>query len=130
MTTSKLDPLKNIKYLGYCLSQLPSGDLTLKDFIRYAKFNLAVKTKRLLKDPIWDSYTAEELLTEFFAHQFDSNPEFLKAFELDLAQIEGKDQDFASWADSEIELDTRQREKTLASIEDRISFSPSDILGD
>lgn len=115
--------------MGYRLVELPQT-YKLMDFVRYAKFQLAVKTRRLLKDPIWDEYTVEELLVEFFAHQLNESTEFRQKFEQEIAGDVGDIDDFASWADKKMEQDAKERQKTLDRLEDNISFDPSDIMGD
>lgn len=126
---NKVDPYKGLKYMGYRMVELPSR-YTMADFTRYAKFQLAVKTKRLLKDPIWDEYTVEELLTEFFAHQFEESKEFREKFEHEIAGDVGDLDDFASWVDKKMEEDAKDRQKTLDQMEDTISFNPLDVMGD
>jgi hypothetical protein len=112
------------------MSQLDSGQITLDDYVRYAKFFLCSKTKRLMKDPIWDSYTTEEILAEFFAHQFETNKRFLEDFEVALLDSLGQSDDFSDWADSMMSKDKRILEKTLGGMEDRISFDPTkDVIG-
>lgn len=127
----KRDPLKRLKFMGYCMSQLESGTITLDDYIRYAKFFLCSKTRTLMKDPIWDSYTAEEILVEFFAHQFEINQKFLEEFEVSLMDDRGQSGDFNDWADMMIDKERRILEKTLGGMEDRISFDPTkDVMGE
>ncbi len=125
----KVDPYKGIKYIGYRISQLPDR-YNMSDLIRYAKFVLASKTHRLLKDPIWDDYTVEELLIEFYAHQFNDSKEARIAFEQSLDIATDNVDDFAAWADAEIAKEDKIREKTLSELEDSVSFSPSDVMGD
>ena len=126
----KRDPLKRIKYIGYCMARLPDGVITLEDYVRYAKFFLASKTHKLMKDPIWDSYTTEELLAEFFAHQFEVNKRFLETFEDDMMDELGKSDDFSDWADKQMAKDRREKEKLLGEMDQRISFDPTkDLIG-
>lgn len=126
---SKVDPYRGLKYVGYRMVELPQT-YTLQDFVRFAKFQLAVKTKRLLKDPIWDEYTVEELLSEFFAHQFEESKDFREKFEHEIAGDVGDLDDFAAWADKKMEEDSKVRQKTLDQMEDSVSFDPSDIMGE
>lgn len=125
----KVDPYQGVKFLGYRISQLPEK-YKMADLIRFAKFQLAVKSKRLLKDPIWDEYTVEELLIEFYAHVFNENKEARILFEQALNLATDNVDDFAAWADAEIAKEDKIREKTLDSTEDSVSFNPSDVLGD
>lgn len=125
----KRDPYKGIKYLGYRLSQLPNT-YDIQDLVKYAKFQLSVKSGRLLKDPIWDLYTVEELLIEFYAHQFEDNEEFRVKFENQIGDINGVVDDFATWAEKKIAEDEKSRVKVMGETEDRVSFDPSQVMGD
>lgn len=125
----KVDPFKGLKFLGYRLSQLPDKYKT-QDLIRYAKFFLAEKTGTLLKDPIWDEYTAEELLAEFYAHQFVLNKGFKMAFEQEIGDVDGKVDDFAAWADKQMAKDKQVRDRLMGETEDKVSFDPSMVMGD
>lgn len=130
-TKKKVDRYLGIKHLGYRISQLPNP-YSLNDLLKYAKFILAEKSGRLLKDPIWDEYTIEELLMEFFAHQFHTNKEFLTEFESanGLAFTQDSLEDFVAWADKQIAEEGKIKEKLLDESEEKVSFSPDDVLGE
>lgn len=123
----KRDPYRNLKYLGYRLGQLPER-YTLMQLVKYAKFQLAVKTRRLLKDPIWDEYTVEELLVEFYGHHFVENEDFRRRFEIEIGDVNGEIDAFSDWADKEMAKEAKIREGTLG--EDKIKFSPLDVMGE
>jgi hypothetical protein len=124
----KVDRFRKLKWLGYKKSNLLDKS-TLADMVEYAKFQLAFKTNRLLKDPIWDEYTTEELLIEFYAHQFELNREFRMKFEAEINKMAADSDDFATWADKKIEEDAKIRAKTLGELEDKVRFDPDDVLG-
>lgn len=124
-----IDPYRNLKKLGYYTSQLPDR-YSKEDLIRYAKFQLARRAKRLLKDPIWDEYTEEELLIEFYSHQFEDNEKFKVEFEQELGKSADKIDDFAAWADKKIAEDAKIRDMTMGQAEDHVKFSPNDVMGD
>lgn len=129
MAKTKFDPFKNLKHIGYCMSQWNVAGLD--DLVTYARFQLCLKTKTLMKDPIWDTYTKEEILAEFYAHQFTTNKEFLKQFELELNIADGVVDDFADWADKQIAKEAEIRAKTLESMEEKVSFNPADsVMGE
>jgi hypothetical protein len=123
----RIDPYKNLKTLGYNLSQLPDK-YNLKELTRYAKFYLASKTGTLLKDPIWDTYTTEEMLTEFYAYLMEDR-EYRLRFEQE-SGIKGEVDDFASWAEKKIQEDSKVRDKVLGQMEENIKFSPNDVIGE
>lgn len=91
--TQQHDILLKLKYIGYCKAWLPPKEagFDLDDFIEHAKFYLAHKKRILLRDPIWDSYTDEELLVEFFAERFYTEEEYTKSFKKQLFKQEEKD---------------------------------------
>jgi hypothetical protein len=125
----KVDLYLGIKNIGYKMSQLPSP-YSIKDLVRVAKFTLAHRTGRLLKDPIWDEYTVEELLAEYFAHAFIESEEFKSQFERDINSSPAYVDEFADWADKQIAEEGKIRETTLGQLEDNVSFDPTDVIGE
>lgn len=125
----KVDPYLGVKFLGYRLSVLPDP-YSMKDLIRHAKFFLAQKSGRLLKDPIWDEYTVEELLMEFYAHQMHDNERLRTDFEASLNFTDGAIDEFAAWADKQIAEEGKIRDSVMGGAEDHISFSPDDVMGE
>lgn len=123
----KIDPYRNLKRLGYNLSQLPDK-YNLKDLVRYAKFYLASKTNKLLKDPVWDQYTSEEILVEFYAYLMEDKEYRLK-FEQE-SGIKGEVDDFASWAEKKIQEDSKIRDRVMGEMEENVKFSPNDVIGE
>jgi hypothetical protein len=127
---SKKGPLFKLKYMGYFLAGLDENrqDLTFKDFVRIAKFFLADERKILLKDPVWDSYSDEELLIEYYAVLYKNSEQARQAFESSLVS-EGEAEDEFEWMDTKIE-ENRKRIKDLkqkaAKIEEEIMFDPSE----
>lgn len=121
------DPLKSIKYKGYCWSQTPPGDETsMEDLISFAKFFLCKHAKLLWKDPVWDSYTDEEILIEYFAHLFAKDEIARKDFEVSIdagTQIYGED--IFEWLDRKVKENQEETKKKLEELPDRVSFSPS-----
>ena len=69
MSKTNSDITLVLKYIGYCLANLPPSEATpnLVDYVNHAKFVLSHKRNILLKDPIWDRYTDEEILAEYYA---------------------------------------------------------------
>lgn len=80
----KRDILLPLKFKGYCMSEgkHPEDEgMSLSDFARYAKFQLCEERKVLTKDPIWDTYTDEELIIEYFAILCSKDEGLKKEFE-------------------------------------------------
>lgn len=82
----KSDPLKRIKHVAYCLAFKPpfAENYTLGDLIRHAKFRLSLDKKVLLHDPIWESYTDEQILVEYYAVEFANDKDQKIEFEASL----------------------------------------------
>jgi hypothetical protein len=122
------DPFLRLKYLGYCLSQMPEKDTTLDEFVEYAKFKLCVKNRVLMKDPIWDSYKKEDILMEFYAHQMEVSDKSRSELEKDLNMEGTAIDDFAEWADKQIKVNKEELQGTMGhEMEDKVSFNPSSI---
>lgn len=127
----KRDPFLRLKYLGYCLSQMPEKDTVLEEFVQFAKFQLCFKNRLLMKDPIWDTYTKEEILMEFYAHQMQNNEKAKAELEKDLNMEGNAIDDFAAWADEQIKVNKEELQGTMGhDMEDKVSFNPANVLGD
>lgn len=77
------DPFIRLKSIAYHMSQPPgkADDPELADFIRYARFQLAAVKRILYWDPVWDNYTDEQILIEYYAMLFDKDPKFRTEYE-------------------------------------------------
>lgn len=124
----KDDPLFNIKYFAYHMAMYAKGG-SMKDLVRFAKFQLSHKSGRLMKDPIWDLYTPEEILVEFFAHRFTADKDLRGQFEALIGMGDEAIDDFAAWADKEIKKNQEERKNNMGEVQDRVEFTP-DIIGD
>ena len=127
MTKKKRNPNAgiNLKYIGYCLAMMPpeEAEPSYEDFVEYAKFQLCDNYKVLRKDPVWDTYTDEEILIEYYALMYKNNEEVRKDFEIILS---GKDPDVYDWFDDQIK---KNQEELGSKVGEDISFSPDDLLG-
>lgn len=124
------DPFFRIKHIGYCMSDMPSQKADSADFLNFCKFQLCVQTRRLMKDPIWDSYTPEEIMAEYFAWKFHLSAEAKNEYELALGDKHGAIDDFSKWADDQMKKEAEIEKQVLESHEDRVSFKPQDVMGD
>jgi hypothetical protein len=130
MTQSKkVDPFEKLKYMGYCLSQLPPSGITTSftDYVNYAKFQLSLDKHRLLEDPIWEKYSDEQLLVEFYANLFSKSKKALKEFEDTFVGTRSEVDDFSIWADKMIEKNQAELEKKAESLEDSVRFTPETL---
>jgi hypothetical protein len=117
----------NVKKFAYSLARLPRN----ADFVQHCKFVLCVKNKVLMKDPVWNDYTAEEILIEYYAHVFTADQKEAERF---LTQMQGEDVEtldsFSDWVDrkmNENKVDLNQKSEEL---ESSVSFDPTeDVLG-
>ena len=95
-----------------------------KDFINYCKYQLCHFTRTLYLDPVWDTYSDEAIISEYFALTFTRDTDKKEEFE---SLASGVEPDFLSWVDSEIEKNKEVLEKKLS--ENEISFSSENFLG-
>jgi hypothetical protein len=124
----KIDRFLPLKHVAYCWSQGALGDTSLRDYVKYCKFQLCVLNHRLMKDPVWDEYSEEEIIAEYLAHAFQKDPLFVKEFEIGLAK--GEVLDFNEWADLQMKRDKESEEQKIQDQEDRVSFQPDDVMGE
>lgn len=125
----KHDSFRTLKYIGYCLSQLPPDPKTrsYEDYVNHAKYRLSVERGLLLKDPIWEKYTDEEVLIEHFALIFDKDKEerarFLSGIEFLAESID----DFDAWANKMIEKNAEDLSKVADGLDEKITFNPKTL---
>lgn len=115
-----------MKYMGYCLANLPPEEKSweLKDFYRMVRFRLAQKWGVSMKDPIFDRYIRpEELVVEYFAHRCADEEDFRQEIENRAA---GKPEGYSEtvdWMEQELEENKRaieefKRKKAIAEGQD------------
>jgi len=127
---SKNDNFYNLKFIGYCLSQLPPDEagVDLSDYVEYCKFQLCKITRRLLKDPIWETYNEEDIISEYYAHLFSNSKTEKEKFE---ATFKGEDTSVYDWLDQMVEKNQREMEEKAKELDlnEGFEFSP-DSMGD
>lgn len=121
----EFDRLKSLKFKGYCWAHTPPGeDTSLDDLISFAKFYLCRKSQTLWKDSIWDDYTDEEILIEYFAHLFTEDKKSKEEFELTLNNDGMIDEETYDWFDRMIAKNQQEMKAKLKELPEKISFSP------
>lgn len=121
--TDVIDKFDRLRYMGYCWSKLPPEEegMNFEDLVHYAKFQLCATNHRLMKDPIWDEYTSEEILIEYYALLFHNSEEQAKKF---LQRMNGVNESDYDW----ILEQSEELETTMgAGEEDSVSFKPDEI---
>lgn len=123
MSKPQRDSHFRLKYIGYCLSQLPpdEAETTLDDFVQHAKFQLCVEKRVLMEDAIWDKYTDEQILVEYYGMLFSKSKEERTRFE---AQMGGDDPDLHGWFDKMIEQNKVEMEAKASKLPDSVKFIP------
>jgi hypothetical protein len=81
-----------------------------------------------MKDPVWNEYTEEEILAEFFAHAFQNDAQFQKDFELSISK--GEILDFSAWADLEMKRSRDEEQAKVLGQEEKVKFEPEDVMGE
>ena len=127
--TTQVDVLKNIKHIAYSRAKgLPGSPLNLIGFVNVAKSFLCRKTKTLWKDPIWESYTDEEILIEYFSWAFSENKDFEEEFLASIG-LENLDvEEFADWAEEEIEKNAELLKQQTQKLEDEVCLDREDMI--
>lgn len=121
----EFDRLRNLKFKGYCRAHTPPGeDTSLGDLVDFAKFFLCRHSKRLWKDPVWDQYTDEEILIEYFAHLFSKDEKLKAEFETQINAGEVISEEIYEWFDRKIAENQEEMKQKLESLPEKISFSP------
>ncbi len=124
------DPFKKLKYIGYCRACAPPGKgMQFKDFVNYVKTYLCFETKTLFKDPIWDSYSDEDLIVEYFARIFRVDKDRRQKFEAEIGKKDTDYDNFLEFADAQIEKNQEELNEKADELEDNVSYSP-EVLGD
>jgi len=123
--TKEVDLLKNIKSIAYTRAfGEPGKKLTLSGLVEVAKLFLCRETRTLWKDPIWESYSDEDVLVGYFSYRFlEEDGEFKDAFLRSIGQYSSEIDEFAQWADEQED----KLEEEIAEQEDDVSFSPGDL---
>jgi len=119
------DPTFRLKYIGFCQAVRPSLEekVSISDFVNFAKFQMCAEYKIPMKADIWDKYTKEEILAEFFALKFHNDKEEAKAFEAELLGL--ADDDFA-WMSKQVK-ENQKNIKKLKEAQKDFNFSPKDL---
>lgn len=113
--------------MGYVTSQVGlAGTVELADLVRFAKFYLCFKTNTLGKDPIWDEYTDEDILVEYYGRLYFEDEDLRRSFEATL----GIDDDAVAadyaWLESKVKASETEAEAATADLPAKIEFVPSD----
>lgn len=120
------DPLQALKFKGYCWAQTaPGDDTTITDLTTFAKFYLCKHSNRLWKDPIWEEYTDEEILIEYFAHLFSKDQSARTEFETQInagSQLYGED--VYEWLDKMVKQNQEETQQKLEDLPTKVSFVP------
>lgn len=111
------------------MAKLPpqEANITLADFINYAKFQICQERSILMKAPVWENYTDEEILAEYYAIYYYKNKNELTAFE---SQLEGEDPDLMDWFTKMEKENQKDIEKMLKNQPETLSLNPAEILGE
>jgi hypothetical protein len=127
MKSKDKDALLRLKYIAYCTACMPEEGANFFDFVRFCKFRLCAKNNILLLDAIWDKYTDEEIIIEYYAMTYALNPQDREDF---LNQLKGditEDDDMIAWMDSAIEQNKKDLTEKFSQKEN-ISFKP--VIGE
>lgn len=111
--------LRLIAFKQACLYEFE--DPNKEDFIQHVRCQLSAYYKTPIKSNIWDSYTDEELIIEYFTTRFIEHPEMGKEFSYKLSPDYKDDTD---WLLRKAEEENQRLEEES---EEDLSFSPNEI---
>jgi len=82
------DPFLPLKYIAYCRSRLTDlkDDFDKEALLDFAKWQICKVRNVLFLDPIWDAYTEEDILIEYFAIRFDESEDMVNEFKKEAFQ--------------------------------------------
>ena len=99
--------------------------MSMDDMVAFAKFFLCKRMSRLWKDAIWDSYTDEEILIEYYAHIFAENDEERRKLEVAIdAGVDLYGEDIFEWLDRKVRENQIEAKTKLEEMPEHIGFSP------
>lgn len=114
------DPFYGLKYIAYCRAHLPPEDaFELEDFTDYAKQYICAKRNALWLDPIWDRYTEEDILAEYFTIRVFEDEQVKVEMENSFKFLSKKDEAFFEKMTKDYE--DRKAKKLADSLPDKIA---------
>lgn len=119
------DPFFALKYIAWCRTQLPPEEAELEeiDFVHYAKWSICRERGILFKDPVWDGYTPEDIMVEFFAIGFDNSEEIRDAFQSSMKGVKAADIDWFEAMEKKVLAEKEAEAKKLMDGKDEIEDS-------
>lgn len=108
---------------------LPDDGISLSDFVIFCKMHLCNTYKIPTKSTVWDEYTDEDIIIEYFSIKFLKDTSFKDEF---ISQKNGTslmdhtmdEDEFFKWAEKQ-EMDQKKELEKLKAEGDTIHFSPS-----
>lgn len=85
------DPLYGLKHIAYGRSVLSEDALTPQALVDFARWQVCKARSILWNDPLWDVYTAEEILIEYFSIRFDEDEDLRAKFAATLVRASKTD---------------------------------------
>lgn len=119
------DGFFKLKFIAYAWAQLPPEGATFDDYVKYAKFALCEARGYLAEDPIWERYSDEQILIEYYALCFVRDESFRKEFEAALSGMGEQGKAAIDWMDAEIKKN-QEALKVLRQTQSRIEQTKED----
>lgn len=123
------DQFHNLKLIAYKRATLEGDTVDLDDFVEFCRMHLCHTYKVPFNSSVWDSYTDEQVMIEYFALKFIREEKFRSEFENKLKGIEPVEElsedEFLEWA-KQMEINNRKEvEELKQSMEKSIDFTPN-----
>lgn len=128
-TKKTKSPLFPLQYMGYFLAGFDTerDDFNFNDFVEQAKFYLCQQRNVLTKDPVWDKYTVQEIIREYYAVLYSKNKGLRDEFEMLLAS-DGEVENEADWLEQAVSRNRSKIEelkKDATSKPEVVEFDPN-----
>ena len=107
--------MRKLKSIAYCRAfGSMDGKVSYDALVITARSFLGRETKTLYNDPIWDEYTPEEILIEFFQYKFAKDEDFKKDFEVECNVKDLQKEDTMDWLDEMVAQAEREADEDLS----------------
>lgn len=119
-----LDPIQALKKRAYARSfgGLDTS-LTVDDLVIMARAYLSRETHTLYNNPIWDEYTKEEIIIEYFSYRFVREQDLRETFEKEHNVKDAEKEGIYDWLEEQAQSDGDAEPE----FEESIDFDPREV---
>lgn len=119
------DPFGRLKYIAYCRNFMAPEEFSLSELTKYAKNYLCLNKKVLYYDPIWDLYTEEAILIEFYSLRMWEDDDYRQDIETAIKGAGKTEADDFSWMEKRQAEEDAKRDERIKELKEEADFSYS-----